>query len=89
MRFRSVISILAFLLLTFLFAPQAVGNITVSPVGVAVSLENEDPLEVELTLTNHGDSEVAFSIDFDEPEEDERGIGPRRDQPEGTFAMPS
>ncbi|MDP8238142.1 MAG: carboxypeptidase regulatory-like domain-containing protein, partial [Candidatus Hatepunaea meridiana] len=63
---------------------NASAEVTVDPMGFAVALEADDIAEVEVTLENDGDNDVIFGVDFDSPpEEEERGRGPRRDQPEG------
>ncbi|NQU05730.1 MAG: carboxypeptidase regulatory-like domain-containing protein, partial [Calditrichaeota bacterium] len=66
----------------------ATAQISVDPIGIAVAAENEDTIAVDVTLTNNSDTDILFTIDLDEPEtEEERGQGPRRDPPEGTFAL--
>ncbi|MCF7811878.1 carboxypeptidase-like regulatory domain-containing protein, partial [bacterium] len=73
-----------FLVVIFLFTGMNIvsAQVTIDPVGVAVSTEEGDSIVVEVTLTNNGDSDVFFALDFDEPpEEDERNAGPRRDDP--------
>jgi len=58
----------------------AFGQVTVDPVGITIAVEVDDSIAVEMTLTNQYEEEVSFSIDFDEPpEEEERRQGPRRD----------
>jgi len=66
----------------------AIGEVTVNPIGFAVSMENGDTLVAEMTLTNDAEIDIAYEIGFDEPERDDlQGRGPRRDQPEGLFAV--
>ncbi|NQT33970.1 carboxypeptidase regulatory-like domain-containing protein, partial [bacterium] len=80
--------IFCFTLLFVVFISQPVsGDITVDPIGIAISLDGEDPVEVEVTLSNSGDEDVAFTIGFDEPEEERWQGGPRRDQPESVYAL--
>jgi len=63
-------------------------EVTVDPIGIAVSVEAEDSLVVEVVLANSGDSDVSFSINFeDPPEERRRGAGPRRDDVEDIEEM--
>ena len=59
----SALLVTAFLLLTA-GLNTATAEITVDPVGFTVSLEDE-PVEVELTLSNDAENEVSFSIDYD------------------------
>ncbi len=88
MNFNRAFLLAVSLLFILAFSENAICQVTVVPVGITVSMENEDTLTVEMTLTNQYEEEVAFSIDFDDPpEEEERGLGPRRDQPEGRFAL--
>ena len=55
-------------LMTGLFCSSSViAEITVEPLGFAVSIEEDgDPVEVEVTLSNSEDEDVAFTINFDE-----------------------
>lgn len=63
-----------------LFSP-ATAQITVDPIGFAISAESDDSVTVAVTLTNIGDADVNFNIGFDEPPEEEaRRGGPRRDE---------
>ena len=56
-------------------------EVTVNPFGIMTSVENEDVLEIEVTLANDGEGEVSFAIDFAKPPEREgRQRGPRRDE---------
>ncbi|MCF7810314.1 carboxypeptidase-like regulatory domain-containing protein [bacterium] len=65
----------------------ASAQVSIEPIGIAVAIENEDTIAVDVTLTNNGDTDILYTIDFDEPEAEERGQGPRRDDIEGTFAL--
>ena len=68
---------LIFLLLNL----PAFGQVTVDPVGITIAVEVDDSIAVEMTLANRNEVEVAFSIGFDEPpEEEEQRQGPRRDE---------
>ena len=88
MTFKSLFVKTIMLTLLLFWAHNSLGEVSVDPIGISVSLDQEDTLVVEMTLANDGDSDVAYIIDFDEPEEeDERGVGPRRDQPEARFAL--
>ncbi len=56
-------------------------QVNVDPHGIAVAVEHDDTLTVEMTLNNSGDAEVAYSIHFEIPPEDENQVrGPRRDE---------
>lgn len=73
---------IAVVLLTFALTPVK-GQVTVDPVGMAVSLEADEELRTEMTLNNQGDQNVAFSIKTAKPPEEDRGpCRPRRDEPE-------
>jgi len=67
-------------LMTGLFCSSSViAEITVEPFGFAVSVEeNGDPVEVDVILRNSRNDDVAFEIELEEIEEEQRG-GPRRD----------
>jgi len=63
-----------------LWLNPAVGNVTVDPFGITVSLEAEEADTIEMTLANDGESDVSFNIRYAVPEEEERRQpGPRRD----------
>ncbi|MDP8239920.1 MAG: carboxypeptidase-like regulatory domain-containing protein, partial [Candidatus Hatepunaea meridiana] len=59
-----------------------IAEVTVEPFGFAVSIEEDNETEIELILSNGGEDNIAFSIDYEliEDEED-RLVGPRRDDP--------
>ncbi|NQT35315.1 carboxypeptidase regulatory-like domain-containing protein, partial [bacterium] len=60
----------------------AIAEITVEPLGFAVPVEEDGEAEVELVLSNSGEDDIAFSIDYELiVEEDDRQAGPRRDDP--------
>ena len=60
---------------------DVIAQVTLEPFGIAVAVEHEDTLTVEMTLNNAGDNEVAYSIHFETPpEEEDRAQGPRRDE---------
>ncbi|MBT7788503.1 MAG: T9SS type A sorting domain-containing protein [Calditrichaeota bacterium] len=60
---------------------DVIAQVTLEPFGIAVAVEHEDTLTVEMTLNNAGDNEVAYSIHFETPpEEEDRARGPRRDE---------
>ncbi|NQU05270.1 MAG: carboxypeptidase regulatory-like domain-containing protein, partial [Calditrichaeota bacterium] len=83
---KSLQLLLLTVLLLFLAAPSiTTAQVSVDPIGIAVSMEATDSTGVELTMTNEGDTDVNFKIGFSSPpdDEDQRGAGPRRDQPEG------
>ena len=44
---------------------SVIAEITVEPLGFAVSVEEDGEAEVELVLSNSGEDDVAFSIDYD------------------------
>ncbi|MCF7811017.1 T9SS type A sorting domain-containing protein [bacterium] len=78
MRTSQVVFFLVIFLFTGLITISA--QVFIDPVGVAVSTEAGDSIAVEVTLTNNGDSDVYFALDFDEPpDENNRNAGPRRD----------
>ena len=88
MKFNRAFLFVISLLFILTFSENAICQVTVDPVGITIAVEVDDSIAVEMILTNQYEEEVAFSIDFDEPpEEEERGFGPRRDQPEGRFAL--
>ncbi len=67
-------------LILLLSSLPAIGQVAVDPVGITVAAELDDSIAVEMTITNDYQEEVAFSVNFDEPpEEEERQRGPRRD----------
>jgi len=77
MKFNRAFLFVISLLFILSFSENAICQVTVDPVGITVSMENEDTLAVEMTLTNSGEDDIAYSIDFVEPPEDEerdRGI---------------
>jgi len=56
-------------------------QVSLDPHGIAVAVEHEDTLAVEMTLSNSGNTEVVYSIHFENPpEEEDRARGPRRDE---------
>ena len=76
----AVLLVIAFLF-TVLSNP-AQCEVTARPFGFALSVVEDEETEVELTLANDGEDDVAFSIDYQWiVEEDELRIGPRRDDP--------
>ena len=75
---RSVVLIAAAAILLFLNG-LVIGQVSIDPIGITVAVENEDVVEIEMTLTNSSDAPVIFSVGFDEPPEEERRGGPRRD----------
>ncbi|NQU06498.1 MAG: carboxypeptidase regulatory-like domain-containing protein, partial [Calditrichaeota bacterium] len=80
------ITLSAFLLMAGLNI--AVAQVYIDPFGIAVSMEATDSTGVELTLINEGDSDIHYKIGFcPPPDEERRGIGPQRDQPESTFLL--
>ncbi len=70
------LSIIVSILLTLPVAAQ----VSVDPHGMLVSMENEDTTVVELTLSNDGDTDLAFSIEFTDPPAEEAGRSPQRDE---------
>ncbi len=82
---RSFLLTLA-LTLGLLFSANA--QVVVDPMGFGLAIENGDEVATEITLRSLGESEVAFDVSFDLIEPDDReNPGPRRDQPEGIFAL--
>jgi hypothetical protein len=79
MNFKKSISYVAVMvILCMSFSVNA--EITIDPIGAAVSMEATDSTGVELTMTNDGDTDVNFEIGFrSPPDEKRRGTGPRRD----------
>ena len=74
------IPLIAALMLGFFYYCSATAEITVEPFGFAISVEEDGEAEIELTLSNSSEEEVAFSIKYElVTEEDERRAGPRRD----------
>lgn len=56
-------------------------RVSLDPVGIAVAGDIDNRIEVEMTLSNSADRDIAFSIEFgDPPEENMRRPGPRRDE---------
>ena len=81
----AVLVVIAFLFAAFSNPAQC--EVTVDPFGFAVSVGEDEETEVELTLANDGEDDVAFSIDYEWIiEEDELRIGPHRDDP-GDFLV--
>ncbi len=76
---RNIIS--TFLVGLFVLAVVNIGlsNVTVEPIGFAVTLGNEEEVESTLTLTNNFDAEIAYEIDFDIIDPDDERMGPNRD----------
>ena len=69
--------------LVLLWNCQADAEMSVYPIGVAVSVENEDTLSIELNISNEGEEAVNFSVSYDEVDREEgRRNGPRRDDVE-------
>ena len=65
----------------FFCCNSGIGEVTVVPIGFTAGVEDE-PVEVELTLTNDAEEEVAFCIEYEWiQDEEERGLNPRRDDP--------
>jgi len=57
-------------------------EVTVHPFGFAVSVDENDEAEIELTLGNRSEGDVAFNIDYRLIiDEDDHRIGPQRDDP--------
>ncbi|NQT35437.1 carboxypeptidase regulatory-like domain-containing protein, partial [bacterium] len=83
MSYTQRIFFIAILITGFFCYSSVIAEITVDPIGIIVSLENEDQETVEMTLSNDGEDDVAFEIGFTAPPEEEERGGPRRDQPEG------
>ena len=71
MKFNRAFLFVISLLFILTFSEPAIGQVTIDPVGITASMENEDTLTVEMTLTNSGENDVAYAIDFEEPPEDE------------------
>jgi hypothetical protein len=85
-RYLFILPALTFILC--LSALPAAAEVTVRPFGHTAALAPEDTLATTLTITNEGDAEVAFSVDMEEVDQGQRMRGgPRRDQPEGRFAV--
>ncbi|NQU05346.1 MAG: hypothetical protein HQ568_04570, partial [Calditrichaeota bacterium] len=77
--YQRILIIVALMIGSFC-SSSVTAEVTVEPFGFAVSLEENGETEVELTLSNSGEDDVAFSIKYELLiEEDERRAGPRRD----------
>ena len=64
----------------FLCFSTTIAEITADPFGFMLSIEQDAEMEMELVLSNDGEEDVAFSIDYELIlEEDDRRAGPRRD----------
>ncbi|NQU05174.1 MAG: T9SS type A sorting domain-containing protein, partial [Calditrichaeota bacterium] len=69
----------------------AISEVTVDPTGIAVWLdEADDVVELEMTLSNSGEEDVAyrlryFNVDREENERFGGNVGPRRDEPGETL----
>ncbi|MDP7675164.1 MAG: hypothetical protein QGI31_10135, partial [Dehalococcoidia bacterium] len=48
-------------------------EVLISPFGGSVSLDNDDALAIETTLTNSSDQDVNYKITFRDPPEDDEG----------------
>ncbi|MCF7811007.1 carboxypeptidase-like regulatory domain-containing protein, partial [bacterium] len=58
----------------------AAAEITVAPIGFSLSIEENGDTEVELTLNNNSEEEVAFNVEYQLiTDEDDNNAGPRRD----------
>ena len=79
MGYKGILSVDA-LIIGFLFFVSAIAEITVEPLGFAVPVEEDGEVEVELVLSNSGEDDVAFKIEYElivEEEDDDRQAGPR------------
>jgi len=80
-RNRQFAGFIAVILLALWLYPVA-AEVTVDPFGFAVSIEADDEAELELVLSNSGEEDVAFIIDYNLIEnEDQDQVGPLRDDP--------
>jgi len=70
-----------FLIILLLSFSTASAQISIIPHGTGVSMEQNDEVDTELILINDYEDPVAFSIDYDLIEDEERRNGPRRDDP--------
>ncbi|MCF7811778.1 T9SS type A sorting domain-containing protein [bacterium] len=77
------LSVVFLVFLTFFILPDfSFAQVSVNPFGLTVSLEQDAETDIELTLTNSGDENVAFRINYEAiSDEEEQLIGPRRDEP--------
>ncbi|MDP8241041.1 MAG: carboxypeptidase-like regulatory domain-containing protein, partial [Candidatus Hatepunaea meridiana] len=83
MFFKQFTYLAALIFAMLLFSLPAHSQVTVDPIGMTAALEADEELTIEMTLTNSSNSDIEFSIKFDEPPEDEeRHRGPRRDDPD-------
>ena len=86
MSYKRNLSVTA-LIIGLFFYGSVIAEISVEPFGFAVSVEVDEEVDVELVLSNDGEDDVEFSIDYElVVEEDDRGIGPRRDDPGDVLA---
>ena len=76
----SVISLSLTISVMLMLANPSFGEVTVDPCGFSLAMEENAEAVIELVLSNDGETEVAFSVEYElmEDEEDRRG-GPRRD----------
>ena len=80
MRIGRLISVGIAVVIITIWSFPALGEVTVDPFGILVALEGDNAADQEMTLTNDGDSDVAFTIELVEPEQDQQQHpGPRRD----------
>jgi hypothetical protein len=79
---KSLSVVLAFFLMSFISPNLSFAQVSVDPFGFTVSLEQDAETDIELTLTNNNEEDVAFNINYQAiSDEEERLIGPRRDEP--------
>ncbi|MCF7810711.1 carboxypeptidase regulatory-like domain-containing protein [bacterium] len=77
--YQRILLIVALMTAIFFYS-SATAEITVEPCGFALSLEENANADIELTLSNSGEEDVAFSIEYERIfDEDDRQASPRRD----------
>ena len=68
------------IIISLLFVSPTAGEVTIDPIGFSLGMEENDEAEVAIVLSNSGEDDIAFSIDYDLiVDEDERRMCPRRD----------
>ncbi|MDP8241351.1 MAG: carboxypeptidase-like regulatory domain-containing protein, partial [Candidatus Hatepunaea meridiana] len=80
MTYSQRILLIGTLMIGFFCYGSIIAEVSVEPFGFAVSVEEDAEAEVELVLSNGGEDNIAFCIDYELIEdEDDNRAGPRRD----------
>lgn len=66
-------------MLSFFYTP-ANGDVLIEPFGTAVFVPEGDQEAAQMMLTNAGNSDIEFELDFTYPEDERQNQGPRRDE---------